>query len=93
MRRTEKITPKPKKPPIEENECDNCRANLYISWIKTDDDNTYCLQHAIKYLRNNRIQAKQCRLLYLYKIEDIEELIAKIVDKVTQQKKKVEGKK
>lgn len=84
---------KPKKPQTEENECDICRANVYISWIKCEDDSVYCLQHAVKYLKNDRIQAKQCILLYLYKKDEIEEIIRKVNEKLNQQKKKVEHKK
>lgn len=89
--RIEKIVTKSKKPQTEENECDICRANLYLSWIKCDDDSMYCLQHAVKYLKNDRIQAKQCKLLYLYKKNDIEDMIEKVGEKV--QKKKIESKK
>lgn len=89
----EKITVKPKKPQTEENECDICRANVYISWIKCDDDSTYCLHHAVKYLKNNRIQAKQCKLLFMYKKDEIDELISKVNEKINQQKKKNESKK
>lgn len=92
MTRTEKIVPKAKKPQTEENECDICRANLYISWIKTEDDNIYCLQHAVKYLTNGRIQPKQCKLLYMYKKEDMKVMIEKITYKLLQQNKKIEAK-
>lgn len=93
MNRTEKIVVKPKKPQTEENECDICRANVYISWVKCGDDSIYCLQHAVKYLKNGRIQAKQCVLLLLYKKDEIEEIIRKVNDKLNQQKKKTENKK
>lgn len=93
MNSTEKIVTKPKKPQTEENECDICRANLYISWIKCDDDSIYCLRHAVKYLKNNRIQAKQCKLMYMYKMDDIQEMIEKVHEKIVQQKKKTEHKK
>lgn len=89
----EKITTKTKKPQTEENECDICRANLYISWIKNDDDSIYCLQHAVKYLKNERIQAKQCKLMYLYTSIDIEEIIAKVNEKKSQHRKKAGAKK
>lgn len=84
---------KPKKAQTEENECDSCRANVYISWVKCDDDSIYCLHHAVKYLKNSRIQAKHCKLLFMYKKEEIEELINKINEKISQQKKKSESKK
>lgn len=70
----------------EELECNYCRANLHISWIKLDDDedeNVYCLKHSLKYLNNNRIQAVQCKLLYTYTIEEIEKLIKKLKSRVS----------
>lgn len=84
---------KPKKPQTEENECDICRANVYISWIKCDDDSIYCLRHAVKYLKNSRIQAKQCKLLFMYKKEEIEEIINKVHEKIIQLRKKSGNKK
>ncbi|XP_031618620.1 protein Jumonji [Contarinia nasturtii] len=93
VNQTEKIVLKPKKPQAEENECDICRANVYISWIRCDDDSIYCLHHAVKYLKNNRIQAKQCKLLFMYKKEEIEDLINKVNEKINQHKKKIENKK
>ncbi|KAG4077045.1 hypothetical protein HA402_016032 [Bradysia odoriphaga] len=84
------------KPTTEDFECDICRANLYISWVKTDEDNIYCLQHCLKYIKNDRIQAKQCKLIITYSVQEIETLIDKIKERGTQQsqkKNKVLGKK
>ncbi|XP_046809268.1 uncharacterized protein LOC111687429 isoform X1 [Lucilia cuprina] len=75
-----------------ESECDLCRANLYISMVRTDEGNVYCLQHALKNLNNGNIQAKQCKLIYAYNIDDIENLIKNLKDKI-QQKRAVTGKK
>ncbi|CAG9799318.1 unnamed protein product [Chironomus riparius] len=70
----------------EELECNYCRANLHISWIKLDDDeeenNVYCLKHALRYINDNRIQANQCKLMYTYTTEEIEKLIKKLKLKV-----------
>lgn len=83
------MTVKQKKPQAENaNECDICRANLYISWIACDDDIIYCLQHAIKYLKNTRIQAKQCKILVKYGKNEIEGLIEKVTERITEQQKK-----
>lgn len=71
--------------PAEDNECDICRANLYISWIRTDEENIYCLQHSLKYINSERVQAKQCRLIITYSIEDVESLIGKIKDRISGQ--------
>lgn len=64
----------------EENECYTCRANLYISWVKTDDENTYCLQHCLKNLTNERLQAKKCKLIITYSVDDMETIIKNIKD-------------
>ncbi|KAM7355310.1 jumonji, AT rich interactive domain 2 [Cochliomyia hominivorax] len=75
-----------------ESECDLCRANLYISMVRTDEGNVYCLQHALKNLNNGNIQAKQCKLIYAYNIDDIENLIKNLKDRI-QQKRAVTNKK
>lgn len=60
--------------------------------VRTDEGNIYCLQHALKNLNNGNIQAKQCKLIYAYNIDDIETLIKNLNDKI-QQKRAVTGKK
>lgn len=86
MTATEKIHEAKNKVNAEELECNYCRANLHISWIKLDDENedenVYCLKHSLKYLHANRIQANQCKLLFTYTIEEIEKLIRKLKVKV-----------
>jgi protein Jumonji len=49
---------------------------------KNEEDSIYCLKHAIKYLNDNRLQAKRCRLAYNYNIDEIEKLIRQINDKL-----------
>ncbi|XP_070507346.1 uncharacterized protein Jarid2 isoform X2 [Chironomus tepperi] len=82
----EKIHEVKKQINAEELECNYCRANLHISWIKLDDDedenNVYCLKHALRYINDNRIQANQCKLLYTYTTEEIEKMIKKLKLKV-----------
>ena len=84
---TEKIHESKHKVNAEELECNYCRANLHISWIKLDDENeeenVYCLKHSLKYLHANRIQANQCKLLFTYTIEEIEKLMRKLRGKVS----------
>jgi protein Jumonji len=82
----EKIHEVKNKVNAEELECNYCRANLHISWIKLEDDedeeseenNVYCLKHALKYINDNRIQAGQCRLMYTYTMDEIEKLIKRL---------------
>lgn len=82
---------KQKLPVSEEHECDLCRANLYISMVRTTDGIIYCLQHALRNINNGNIQAKQCTLIYTYDIDDIENLIKKTKDRLSQSQKKGAG--
>ena len=82
----EKITEANKRKSTEEYECNSCRANLHISWIKVsdvDDEVTvYCLKHAVKYLNEDRIQPSQCKLVHTYTIMEIENLLKKLNDRM-----------
>ncbi|KAH8329728.1 hypothetical protein KR067_003833 [Drosophila pandora] len=75
---------KQQQPPYKsiESECDLCRANLYISMVRTEEGNVYCLQHALKNLNNGNIQAKQCKLIYAYNVDDIQQLIRQLQEKI-----------
>lgn len=92
---SEKSSKSKKQQPVKsiESECDLCRANLYISMVKTDEGNVYCLQHALKNLNNGNIQAKQCKLIFAYYIEDIENLIKELTDKIHQKRSTLSNKK
>lgn len=87
---------------MEEFECDICRANLYLSLVRVkitgDDDETldederiYCLKHAIKFLSDSRLPAKFCKLAYTYSLDDIEELLRKLQDKIANKKPQKAG--
>ncbi|XP_053683705.1 titin [Sabethes cyaneus] len=94
--KSEKIESKKKTASLEEFECDICRANLYLSLIRVkiisedesvdDEDRIYCLKHGIKFLSDNRLPAKFCQLAYTYSLEDIEELLRKLQDRVANRK-------
>lgn len=60
--------------------------------IRTDEGNVYCLQHALKNINNGNIQAKQCKLIYAYNIDDVENLIKNLKERI-QNKRTVAGKK
>lgn len=89
---TEKIHEMKNKVNAEELECNYCRANLHISWIKLengeddaeDENNVYCLKHALKYLNDNRIEANRCKLIFTYTTDEIEKLIKKLRGKIIQ---------
>lgn len=88
MKATEKIHEMKNKVNAEELECNYCRANLHISWIKLvddEDENVYCLKHSLKYIHGNRIQPNQCKLLFTYTIEEIEKLIQKLKSRVSKE--------
>lgn len=89
VKQTEKHVIKNKRQPMEENECDVCRANLYISWIRTVDDDIYCLQHALEYLNSNRVEANQCKIIYSYKEDGIKDIINRINEKLSMKKKSI----
>lgn len=80
-------------------ECNYCRANLHISWVKLenedddteDENNVYCLKHALKYLNDNRIQANRCKLILTYTTDEIDKLIKKLRSKVNQSDSDVAG--
>ncbi|XP_037933844.1 uncharacterized protein LOC119668417 [Teleopsis dalmanni] len=86
---------KQQQPPLKliDGECDLCRANLYISMVKTDEGSVYCLQHALKNLNNGNLQAKQSKLIFAYSVEDIQNLIKHLKDKLHQKKSAVTNKK
>lgn len=71
--------------PDEENECDLCRTNLFISMVRTetvDEEAFYCLQHGLMYLKNGELQAKESKLIYNYELEEVESLIRKLSDRI-----------
>lgn len=47
-----------------------------------DENNVYCLKHALKYLNDNRIQASRCKLVFTYTTDEIDKLIKKLRSKV-----------
>lgn len=69
--------------PAEDPECDSCRANVYLSWIRTDQDAIFCLQHGLKQINSGRLVAKQCRLVFTFSIEEVEQLIGKLRGRTT----------
>ncbi|XP_039451370.1 protein Jumonji [Culex pipiens pallens] len=97
VNKSEKIESKKKTASLEEFECDICRANLYLSLVRVkitgDDDETldederiYCLKHAIKFLSDSRLPAKFCKLACTYSLDDIEELLRKLQDRIANKK-------
>lgn len=93
--KVEKLTtPKNRKQVTEENECDICRANLYISLVKTEEEGAiYCIPHAIKYIKNNRLTASNCKLIYAYSVEEIDQMLEGLRERINQQKHKLNTKK
>lgn len=61
--------------------------------VKIDDDSMYCLQHTIKYLTNSRIKPTQCKLIYAFGIEEIEQMLEGLRERIVIQQKKQINKK
>ncbi|XP_044766850.1 protein Jumonji [Coccinella septempunctata] len=67
-------------------ECELCRTNLFISSVMEKQENAnYCLDHAIEQIEKKSIQPDNCKLLYTYSENDLEDLISKI-NKTIEQK-------
>lgn len=52
-----------------------------------DDDRIFCMVHALKHINTDRIQAKNCKLVITYFIDEIETLIGKIQERLAMNKK------
>lgn len=47
--------------------CETCRANLFVSMVtNSQDDNFYCLPHAMQLLNRKKLVLKHCTLMYTY---------------------------
>lgn len=51
-----------------------------------EDERIYCLKHAIKFLSDSRLPAKFCKLACTYSLDDIEELLRKLQDRIANKK-------
>ncbi|XP_035913865.1 mucin-19 [Anopheles stephensi] len=51
-----------------------------------EEERIYCLKHAVKHLADGGLQTKHCRLAYTYSLEDIEELLKKLQDRIANKK-------
>lgn len=58
--------------------------------VDDDDPIVYCLQHGIKYVKDNPQQKQHCKLYFTHSMTDIQNLIKKINDRINSpnQKKK-----
>lgn len=61
--------------------------------VKNDDESIYCIQHAIKYINNNRVQANQCKLVYAYGVDEIEQMLEGLKERIATHQKKQNNKK
>lgn len=53
-----------------------------------EEERIYCLHHALKNIKNDRLTAKMCKLVFTYSIDEIESLLAKLNDRLQQGKKR-----
>uniref|UniRef100_A0A182QF43 ARID domain-containing protein n=1 Tax=Anopheles farauti TaxID=69004 RepID=A0A182QF43_9DIPT len=51
-----------------------------------EEERIYCLKHAVKHLADGGLQTKHCRLAYTYSLDDIEELLKKLQDRIANKK-------
>uniref|UniRef100_A0A182PP47 ARID domain-containing protein n=1 Tax=Anopheles epiroticus TaxID=199890 RepID=A0A182PP47_9DIPT len=51
-----------------------------------EEERIYCLKHAVKHLIDGGLQQKHCRLAYTYSLDDIEELLKKLQDRIANKK-------
>ncbi|KAG8200490.1 hypothetical protein JTE90_000570 [Oedothorax gibbosus] len=66
-----------------EHECEVCRTPCYVSMvIYPQEDTVYCLPHALEHIQKKNL--KLCKLKYTYSEHDLNELIKKITDLVSQ---------
>lgn len=53
-----------------------------------DEERIYCLHHALKNIKNERLQAKSCKIVFTYSIDEIESLVVKLKERMQQTKKR-----
>uniref|UniRef100_A0A182FH25 ARID domain-containing protein n=1 Tax=Anopheles albimanus TaxID=7167 RepID=A0A182FH25_ANOAL len=51
-----------------------------------EEERLYCLKHAIKYLADGQLQTKHCRLAYTYSLEEIDEVLKRMQDRIANRK-------
>lgn len=61
--------------------------------VKSEDESIYCIKHAIKYITNTRLQANQCKLIYAYGVDEIEQMLEGLKERIATHQKKQNSKK
>uniref|UniRef100_A0A2M4B810 Putative small domain found in the jumonji family of transcription factors n=1 Tax=Anopheles marajoara TaxID=58244 RepID=A0A2M4B810_9DIPT len=51
-----------------------------------EEERLYCLKHAIKYLADGQLQTKHCRLAYTYSLEEIDEVLKRLQERIANRK-------
>ncbi|XP_034941737.1 protein Jumonji [Chelonus insularis] len=70
-------------------ECDNCRANLFVSLVtNSKDDSTWCLRHGLVMIAQKKQIIKNCILKYTYSEDELDELIHKLEDRIEAKSKR-----
>nr|BAN20895.1 hypothetical protein [Riptortus pedestris] len=76
-------------------ECDTCRGALFLSVVtNSNEDCSYCIDHAIEALSKDESLVKCCKPMYAYDEEEMEELTEKVKSRIeakTQKKQKEKG--
>ncbi|XP_066901738.1 uncharacterized protein Jarid2 isoform X2 [Halyomorpha halys] len=64
-------------------ECDICRGAFFLSMVtNSNEDCSYCIDHAIDVLTKDQSLLKYCKLKFAYDEEEMEELIEKVKNKI-----------
>lgn len=64
-------------------ECDICRGAFFLSMVtNSNEDCSYCIDHAIEVLTKDQSLLKYCKLKFAYDEEEMEELIDKVKNKI-----------
>jgi len=67
----------------DEYECQVCNANLFVSLIANEEEeSTFCVEHGMEYVRNYPKKAKSCKLMYTHTQEEISEILRKVVNRL-----------
>ncbi|KAF6201340.1 hypothetical protein GE061_005788 [Apolygus lucorum] len=60
----------------QEYECEICRGNLYLSLVTNSvEEANFCLLHSVETLTKDRSHVKNCKLMYSYDEEEMDEVI------------------
>jgi len=67
----------------DEYECQVCNANLFVSLIANEEEeSTFCLEHGMEYARDNPQKVRGCKLMYTHTQEEIKEVLHSVIRRI-----------